>query len=158
MSSATNLLVFVIEDTRLAVELDQVDRVVRAATLKPIPGAPTSVLGLLNLSGTPVPVVSLRQKLKLTERELDTTDEIIIFKCQQALLGLVVDDVEGVLPVKEISRLAEAAGLPHLTGALKLKNDLVLVHDLEKFMTSQEEFDLASAFVRSVSNDGRPAN
>jgi purine-binding chemotaxis protein CheW len=150
MSGSTNLLVFVIEDTRLAVDLEQVDRVVRAATLKAIPGAPPSVLGLLNLNGIPVPVISLRRKLKLEERELDTTDEIIILKRQKALLGLVVDDVESVTQVKEIPRLADAAQLTHLTGALKLQDNIVLVHDIDMFLTSQEEFDLASALYRSV--------
>ncbi len=151
MASTIGLLVFTIADTRLAVELEQVDRVVRAATLMPIPSAPPNVLGLLNLNGTPVPVISLRRKLGFEERELDTTDEIIIVKRQNALLGLLVDEVEDVTHVKDISPLAAAADLKQFTGALRMNDGVILVHDIEAFMSSKEEFELASALSRSIS-------
>ncbi len=150
MAGTIGLLVFTIENTRLAVDLEQVDRVVRAATLSPIPGAPSSVLGLLNLNGLPVPVISLRKKLGLPDRELDTTDEIIICKRQQALLGLVVDEVEDVTHVKDINPIAEAANLKHITGSLRLNDNIILIHDIEAFMSSSEEFELATALMRSV--------
>lgn len=149
MADTTSLLVFIIEDTRLAVDLEQVDRVVRAATLKPLPGAPDNVMGLLNLNGMPVPVITLRPRLKFAAKELDTTDEIIILKRQQALLGVVVDEVEDVAHVKDIPSLATAAGLTHLTGALELPEGTVLVHDIDKFLNSTEEIKLATALARS---------
>jgi purine-binding chemotaxis protein CheW len=92
----------------------------------------------------------LRSKLKLEERELDTTDEIIIIKRQQALLGLVVDEVESVSQVKNIPAIAGAAQLSHLRGALKLNDEIVLVHDIDAFLSDKEEMDLATALARSV--------
>ena len=150
MPGAINLLVFTIEDTSLAVYLDQVERVVRAATLKPVPGAPASVLGLLDLHGVPVPVISLRRQLKMTDREIATTDEIIIIKQQAALLGLLVDEVERVAQVKDIAPLPEAAQLSNFKGALRIQDNLVLVHNLDKFLSSEDEFDLALALFRST--------
>lgn len=149
MADSTGLLVFIIEDIRLAVDLDQVDRVVRAASLKPIPGAPANVLGLLNLNGIPVPVLSLRHKLKLEEREMETTDEIIILRRQEALLGLVVDDVEDVTNNAKVEKLPQAAELTHLKGAFSINNGIVLLHDIEKFLSSNEELELAAALARS---------
>jgi purine-binding chemotaxis protein CheW len=149
MSIATYMLVFVIEDIRLAVDLDQVERVVRAATLKLIPGAPSYVLGLLNLNGSPVPVVSLRARLNLPEREIEISDEIIILKRQEILLGLLVDEVENVTGVKDILPLAQAAQLTHLSGALKLEDDIVLVQDIDMLLTSSEEVSLATLANRS---------
>ena len=149
MADSTGLLVFIIEDIRLAVDLDQVDRVVRAASLKPIPGAPSNVLGLLNLNGIPVPVLSLRQKLKLEEREMETTDEIIILRRQEALLGLVVDDVEDVTNNRKIEKLPQAAELKHLKGAFSIEEGIVLLHDIEKFLSSEEELALAAALASS---------
>ena len=149
VADTTGLLVFIIEDTKLAVDLEQVDRVVRAATLRPLPGAPQNVLGLLNLYGTPVPVISLRKRLNFEERELDTTDEIVILKRDGTLLGIVVDEVEDVCHVEGVARLAKAAGLTHLTGALEMPGGTVLVHDIDKFLSSKEELDLAKALSRS---------
>ena len=151
MSASTSLLVFNIEGARIAVDLLHVERVVRAATLAPIPGAPDTVLGMLNLNGIPVPVVNLRKKLGFEDRELETTDEIIIFRREMALLGIVVDEVEDVVQVKDMDMtpISEDADLPHLSGATRLNGGIVLVHNIEKFLNSKEEYQLASAIARS---------
>ncbi|MBX9568497.1 MAG: chemotaxis protein CheW [Candidatus Obscuribacterales bacterium] len=153
MTAATSLLVFRIEGTRIAVDLQHVERVVRAAALSPIPGAPDTVHGLLNLNGIPVPIVNLRKKLGLgADAELDTNDEIIIFRNQQALIGIVVDEVEDVKPIKEfdLNPIAEEADLPHLTSAANIGGKIVLVHNIEKFLSSKEEHQLATAIIRSL--------
>lgn len=154
MTAATSLLVFTIEGTRIAVDLHHVERVVRAAALSPIPGAPDTVYGLLNLNGIPVPIVNLRKKLGLggDHGELDTNDEIVIFRKDQALIGIVVDEVEDVRAVKEVDMtpIAESADLPHLAGAINISGGIVLVHNIDKFLNAKEEHQLASAIIRSL--------
>lgn len=154
MTAATSLLVFRIEDTRIAVDLQHVERVVRAAALSPIPGAPDTVYGLLNLNGIPVPIVNLRKKLGFSgsDEGIDTNDEIIIFRKEQALIGIVVDDVEDVKPIKEfdLSPIAEEADLPHLTNTANIRGQIVLVHNIEKFLNPKEEHQLATAIIRSL--------
>lgn len=150
MADIKGLLIFVVENVRLAFDLEQVDRVVRACTLKPLPGSPETVLGILNLNGIPVPVISFRKKLELTPKDMDTTDEIIIVKRQDVLLGVLVDEVEDVTHTKEISRLAGAAELTHLKGAVHMHGDIVLIHDIDKFFSNSEEFSLAKAFIRGT--------
>lgn len=153
MEAATSLLIFTIEGIRIAVDLQFVERVVRAAALTAIPGAPDTVMGMLNLNGTPVPIVNLRKKLNLGDRELDTNDEIVIFKRGHALLGAVVDDVEDVKQVKntDMTPVAREADLPHLIGTVNLLNGIVLVHNIENFLNAKEESQLANAIVRSFS-------
>lgn len=153
MTAATSLLVFKIEGTRIAVDLQHVERVVRAAALSPIPGAPDTVHGMLNLNGIPVPVVNLRKKLGLSnDDELDTNDEIVIFRKDQALIGIVVDEVEDVKPIKDfdLNPIAEEADLPHLSSTGTYGGNIVLVHNIEKFLTQKEEHQLATAIIRSI--------
>lgn len=150
MADIKGLLIFVVEKVRLAFDLDQVDRVVRACTLKPLPGSPETVLGMLNLNGIPVPVISLRKKLELPDREMDTTDEIIIVKREEALLGVLVDEVEDVSHAKDIAKLPAAAELAHLKGAVQMRGDIVLIHDIDKFFSKSEELSLARAFIKGT--------
>jgi purine-binding chemotaxis protein CheW len=152
MADIKGLLIFIVEKVRLAFDLDQVDRVVRACTLKPLPGSPDTVLGMLNLNGIPVPVVSLRKKLGFDEREMDTTDEIIIVKREEALIGVLVDEVEDVTHTKEITKLPSAAELTHLRGALHIHGDIVLIHDIDRFFSQSEELALAKAFIRGTAD------
>ncbi len=149
MGNSLNLLVFRIEDTKFAIGLEQVDRVVRAATLKPIPGAPPSVLGVLNYHGVPIPVISLRRRLNLADKPLDLSDEIIIFRRDHALFGILVDDAEDVTEVDLITLLPESGAIAHISGALKLEDGLVLVQDIDKFLSFDEEFKLSKALFRS---------
>ena len=150
MADIKGLLIFKVEHAVLAFDLEQVDRVVRACTLKPLPGSPDTVLGMLNLNGIPVPVVSLRKKLELSYKEMDTTDEIIIVKRDEALLGVLVDEVEDVLHTKDIAKLPNAAELRHLKGAVHVHGDMVLIHDIDKFFSNAEELSLAQAFIRGT--------
>lgn len=139
---------FTVETTRLAVALEQVERVVRAATLKDLPGSPANVLGLLDLYGVPVPIISLRRRLKLPDREIETSDEIIILNRHGTLLGLLVDEVEDVVQIKQIPEIASAAEIKHLSGALKLGNDIVLVHDIDRFLTQEDELELVLSMMK----------
>ena len=150
MADIKGLLIFNVENVRLAFDLEQVDRVVRACSLKPLPGSPLTVLGILNLNGVPVPVLSLRKKLQLADRDMDTSDEIIIVKRDSALIGVLVDEVEDVTHTKDIAKLAAAAELTQIKGALQMQGAIVLVHDIDKFFTSAEEHSLALAFLRGA--------
>ncbi|MBX9687434.1 MAG: chemotaxis protein CheW [Candidatus Obscuribacterales bacterium] len=150
MAKSGDFLVFNIEDACLAVVLEQVDRVVRAASLHAIPGSPHTVLGYLNLDGVPVPVISLRRKLAMEDKEMDVTDEIIILRREQALFGLLVDEVDDVKHVDSIAPISEISEIKHISGTLALKDGVVLVHDIAHFLNAKEEMDLALALIRSL--------
>lgn len=152
MLTTTGLLVFTVEDVHLAVTLEQVERVVRVASLKDLPGSPRNVLGLLDLYGVPVPVVSLRRRLGLSEREIETTDEIIVLNREGALLGLLVDEVEDVVQIRELPPLAEAAGIKHLSAALKLDNEVVLVHNVDRLLSNDDELNLVLSLIKETRN------
>lgn len=137
-----SVLVFAVEDRRFALPLLTVDRVVRAVEITPLPSAPAVILGVINVQGRVVPVVNTRQRLGLPERELDPNDRFIIGHTSARVVALVADVVEGVFEFSDGSVTASdeiVAGMGFVQGVIKTGEGLVLVPDVEKFL-SQEEF------------------
>jgi hypothetical protein len=81
---------FLLDGTLYAVRLGTVVRLVPAAALTPLPGAPSIVLGLLDLEGGIVPVVDIRARFRLLCREMGVDDCIIIASTARKTLGILV--------------------------------------------------------------------
>jgi len=77
-NDSSSLLVFRLDDQRYAFFLSIVVEVVRAVEITPLPSAPDIILGIINVRGTVVPVVNLRTRFRLPERNLEPDDRIII--------------------------------------------------------------------------------
>ena len=78
MSELTQAVLFRVENQRCALPLDSVERVVRAVEITPVPGAPKIVLGAICVAGTVLPVLNMRQRLGLPERNVSPDDQFLI--------------------------------------------------------------------------------
>lgn len=63
----------------------------------PIPNSPVYIRGVMNLRGTIVPIIDLRLRFGLEERDYDEFTVIIIVNIRDRLAGLVVDSVSDVI-------------------------------------------------------------
>ena len=130
-------------DTRLyGLFLNDVERLERAVKITPLPGAPETILGLVNVHGRFMPVVSTRRALNLPGREVAPSDQFIIARIAKRMVILAVDSVKGVVerPKAEITARDEVIpGLENLRGVIKLDDNLILIHDLGRFLSSVEK-------------------
>jgi purine-binding chemotaxis protein CheW len=127
---------------------------VRAAEYTPLPLAPAAVLGAIDVAGEILPVFNLRHRFQLPERPLALTDQFIIARTTRRSVALSVDAALGVidLPAPDAGNGAQlAAGLPHISGVLSLPDGLVLIQDLERFL-SGDESDALDAAMRDEAN------
>ncbi len=95
------LLVFQIGADRYALRLREIERVLPLAALKQLPGAPACVAGLLDLHGTPVPVIDLSRLAGLATGAWSHDSRIILVAYplasgQTRELGLLAEHVLGV--------------------------------------------------------------
>jgi len=72
------LVVFTLELQRYALPLARVQRVVRMIEVTPLPEAPEIVLGVIDLQGNFVPVMSMRKRFGLSEPEASLSDQLIV--------------------------------------------------------------------------------
>ena len=141
-------VLFALDAGRYALPLPSVERIVRAAEYTPLPLAPAAVLGAIDVAGDILPVFSLRNRFKLPERPLALTDQFIIARTSRRRVVLAVDTALGVLEEhlhSAIDGAHVAAGLTHVRGVLSLPDGLVLIQDLEQFLSADETAALDSA-------------
>ena len=148
MESHDQLVVFSLDDQRYGLPLWSVERAVRAVEITPLPKAPEIVLGVINVQGQLVPVVNLRRRFRLPERDILLSDQIIVAQTTNRLVALVVDSVLGVLTysrreVVDADRIAP--DVDYVEGIVKADDGMVLIHDLDKFLSLDEVEALARA-------------
>ena len=137
------LVLFRVEGQRYALRLPAVERVIRAVAVTVVPEAPAFVLGLINLAGKLLSVVSLRRRLGLSDRAILPEDQFVIARTSRLTVALAVDEVEG-LSAHEVSRtIAPGDVLPgrncRVDGLIKLDGDIILIYDLEKLFGDEDQ-------------------
>jgi purine-binding chemotaxis protein CheW len=148
MKPTQQVVIFAVDDQRLALPLSAVERVVQAVEITPLPKAPAVVWGIINVQGQILPVFHLRRRFRWPERELALNDHILIARTAQRRVALVVDAVAGVLECAAEDTVAPDAvvpGLEYVAGIMKQPDGMIFIHDLEKFLSLGEAQQLEAA-------------
>jgi purine-binding chemotaxis protein CheW len=148
VNEADRLVVFTLEEHRYALSLSVVERAVRMVEISPLPQAPAIVLGVINLGGRIVPVLNVRKRFRLPERAPGLADQLLIARTPARSVALAVDAVDGVVqhhPDEVIAPPAIVPGLEYLAGVAKLDDGMLFIHDLDRFLSLEEEQALATA-------------
>ncbi len=135
-------MVFTLDEQQYALGLDAVERIVRAAAITPLPKAPDIILGILDLQGEIIPVIDVRKRFRQPEREIRPADQFIIAKARSLKVALLVDAAQGVLEEAEAGHAAPdgfITGTEYVAGVTRTEDGLVLIHDLDKFLSLGEE-------------------
>ena len=142
MGMSSQYFVFGLEDQRYALSLATVLKVIRAVELTSLPEAPENLLGLINLGGEIIPVLDMRKRFHLPNREIDLNDRIIICKGSARTIAFVADMVEGVVEFAS-EEVDEAVHIlpkmeDYIEGVGKLNDDTVLIYDLDRLFSIEE--------------------
>lgn len=96
------MLTFKVNDEVYGVEILKVRELVRYEINKPpkvIPNVPPYIIGVINVRGEIIPVMDIRLKLDMQVKKYAKFDVIIILEIENLALGLIVDEVEDVVPI-----------------------------------------------------------
>lgn len=148
MEESERLLVFSLDDQRYALYLRAVERVVRMVEITALPKTPEIVLGVINLHGRVIPVVDTCKRFRLRGCEIGLSDQLIIANTAARPIALVADAVAGIieLPKGEVVPADRIVpGMEYVEGVLKLDDGMVLIHDLDRFLSLDEEKALDNA-------------
>ena len=146
--SSDSLVILHLGEHKFALGSAVVERVVRAVEVEPLPEAPRGVRGIINLHGRIVPVFDLRALLGEPAGAVRADDHLVIAHTRWRTVALLVDAVSGVVPrvAGQITPAAEILpGLEAISGVLMLEDGLVLIHDLERFLSLEDTAALERA-------------
>ena len=139
-----DLLVFHLGGQRYALATTAVQEVVCAVAVVPLPKAPSIVEGVIDYRGQIVPGLDIRERFGLPSALLDVHNHFIVAQAHR-VVALRVDRVAQVLPIGANDAEAIESGTPYITGAVRLADGLVLIHDLATFLSAAEQTSIDEA-------------
>ena len=143
---------------RFALPAAQVRRVVRAVAVASLPGAPSAIDGVIDVHGRVVPVLSLRRRFGLPDREVHPDDVLVLAAVGAREVALRVDAALS-LARTDPSRVVPAAGVVarpgYAAGVATLPDGVVVIHDLGAFLDEAEGAALDAALAAG-SGEGTP--
>jgi purine-binding chemotaxis protein CheW len=148
MKRPDHIIVIALDHQRYGLSLSVVDRVVRMVEITPLPKAPDIVLGVVNIQGQVIPVINMRRRFGLPEREPVLTDQMVVAHTSRRPVALVADAVLDVIASSAPSLIDTESILPrveYVEGVVKLPDGMIFIHDLDRFLSLEEEISLDSA-------------
>ena len=83
------------------ISLDYVKEVLKDTLITPVPGTPDFVEGIMNLRGDYITVINLKRFLALPETETNDKKPVIIIKCNELKLALLIDKINELFEYQE---------------------------------------------------------
>jgi purine-binding chemotaxis protein CheW len=158
MSNTLKLVVFALDAQKFALYLSSVERVVPVVEITQLPKAPDIVTGIINVQGRIIPVVNIRKRFQLPMKETDLTDKLVISQTTRRTAAIIVDAVCGVIEYPEqkiITAENVLPGMEYIDGVVKADDGMILIHDLDKFLSLDEEEALNKALISKRKNKNK---
>lgn len=140
---------FELEDETYGINVTDVREVLRFTEIAPVPGAPSYVIGIINLRGNVVTVIDTRKRFGLSQKEVDDQSRIVIIEVDGQEVGILVDSVAEVVDIKT-SAIEPAPNVGneetsrYITGVTSMDGELLIIVDLKKILSEAELQDVAS--------------
>jgi purine-binding chemotaxis protein CheW len=147
-SENVRLVMFTLAGHDYALPLEQVEQVIPTVEVTPLPGAPEIVSGIINLRGRIIPVLDIRRRFRLPGKEPGLNDHLLVARTSRRTVALQVDQAKGVAVYPAGAVIAGKDIVPrteYVEGVVKLADGLILIHDLETFLSLEEEQSLEKA-------------
>ena len=151
LASVLRWVLLKVDGQTYALHLEAVDRVLRMVEVTSLPGAPDAVAGVVNIQGEVVPMVSIRRRLGLVHRVVSVSDSLVVARAHTRRLAIIAESVLGVVerPADAVVSTSDIArGIQHIEGVLKTSDGLVLIQDLDRFFSPEEDQSLDLALER----------
>jgi len=134
---------FILMDEVYGINVMQVQEVLRVTEIAPVPGAPSYVLGIINLRGNVVTVIDTRKRFGLPSSELDDASRIIVIESEKQVVGILVDAVAEVVELHEgdidaAPNVGTEDSSRYIQGVATREDGLLILVDLNKLLTDEE--------------------
>ena len=140
-------LTFQLSDEAYGVEILKVQEIRGWETVRVIPNTPNFIKGVLNLRGSVVPIIDLRERFSLARAEYSSKTVVIVLCVERDgnpfVMGIVADAVSDVLDIKvdEIKKspnLGSKINTRYMRGMHVYKQNMIMLLDAEKLLNPDE--------------------
>lgn len=158
----TQLVVFHVRDEEFGVPIEEIQEIIKAGNITPVPDAPNFIKGIINVRGDIVTTIDMRTRFALGETKNELSRHIIITKQNENLFGLMVDEVTEVLrisdkDIKPPPALITQVEKDYVNGVVIYGGRLVILLDLSKVLSPREFARLSDTAKKYQENADRHA-
>ena len=123
------------------IDIHNVQTIEKVIDITRVPHSPNYVEGVINLRGEIIPVINLRTRLNLENVQVTSDSRIIITKCDEIIVGLLVDSSSEVIKLDEIQledapKVSENISEKNIKGIGKDKDRIIILLDIEGILQS----------------------
>jgi purine-binding chemotaxis protein CheW len=131
------------------VNVMQVQEVLRYTEIAAVPGAPSYVLGIINLRGNVVTVIDTRHRFGLEPGDITDNTRVVIIEAEKHVVGILVDSVAEVVylrqsEVESAPNVGNEESAKFIQGVCHKNNELLILIELNKLITDEEWGELGS--------------
>ncbi|MDD3014639.1 MAG: chemotaxis protein CheW [Candidatus Gastranaerophilales bacterium] len=154
-------LTFSLKKEEYGIPILKVKEIIGLMDITDVPKTPNFVKGVINLRGKIIPVMDLRLKFKMEEKDYDERTCTIVVEINinntKSLMGIVVDTVSEVVNISknEIEpppQYSNKEDEEFLIGMGKVKGKVVMLLNIERIINSEELVNLLSDMKGSAVN------
>lgn len=141
------MLIFGLNGEHYATDIKEVERILGYQEPTVLPDAPAFVKGVINYEQSILPIISLSRKFNFGQDKESENRKIIVVKRKENKFGIIVENVYEVRDVnsdlmEEAPQITTTIDKKYIAGLIKLEDNIVILLDLEKILSSKDEDDI----------------
>ncbi len=125
------------------IEIQYVIEIIGIQNITDVPDMPIFIRGVINLRGKVIPIMDVRARFGLEERDYDERTCIIVVNIESTEVGLVVDEVSEVADIPEENvepapKTSKNNDDNYIEGMGKINNEVKILLNIYKLLFSGE--------------------
>ncbi|UCC47900.1 MAG: chemotaxis protein CheW [Gemmatimonadota bacterium] len=146
-SEPLQVVAFRVGGEEFGIDIMKVHEVLHVPELRGVPKAPDFVEGVMRLRELLVPVIEMRKRFSLPEREREFDARLLVVSLGAGRAGLMVDEVPGVTPIPDDAlspppEFFKGLAGRFLQGIAQLGDRLIILLDVDEILSSKERIAL----------------
>ena len=126
------------------IEIRYVTEIVGKQSITEIPEMPDFVKGVINLRGSVIPVIDVRLRFSMQEREYDDRTCVVVVKINESPIGLVVDTVSEVISIapeliSPAPAVSSAKSNRYIQGIGRMEKRVIILLSVDKMLADHAD-------------------
>ena len=136
-------LIFTIGKEDYGIPISDVLEIIGIQSITELPDIPDYMKGVINLRGKVIPVIDVRLRFGLSERDYDERTCIVVVKIGESTVGLIVDSVAEVQDISDNNiepppRINGSKSRQYIMGLGKVSDEVKILLNINDILQEEE--------------------
>lgn len=133
------LVTFYMCDEIYAINILNVQEIIRLTEITRVPNADSYIKGVINLRGKIIPIIDLRDRLAMPKKEYNTETRIVVIENDENVVGFIVDRVNHVLRIEKNKTetpppMVNGLDSEYISSVANMNDYMIILLDLNKIL------------------------